>query len=113
LRRRGIAVLEPAIFEPEFEQRLIAAWCRYGAEGAEPATALAVRARIERYATRTPRERAALVCTSALRPVLADFLLRSGIRVAVYAYGELPNEMALVPAEVIAQEETNALASCT
>ncbi|HEY2555170.1 MAG TPA: flagellar biosynthesis protein FlhA [Candidatus Cybelea sp.] len=113
LRRRGIAALEPAIFEPEFEQRLIAAWCRYGAEAAEPATALAVRARIERYATRTPRERAAVVCTSALRPVLADFLLRSGIRIAVYAYGELPNEMALVPAEVIAQEETNALASCT
>jgi flagellar biosynthesis protein FlhA len=113
LRRRGVTALEPAIFEPEFEQRLIAAWCRYGAEGAEPATALAVRARIERYAMRTPRERAAVVCTSALRPVLADFLLRSGIRVAVYAYGELPNEMALVPAEVIAQEETNALASCT
>ena len=113
LRRRGVVALEPAIFEPEFEQRLIAAWCRYGAEAAEPVTALAVRARIERYAARTPRERAAVVCTSALRPVLADFLLRSGIRVAVYAYGELPNETALVPAEVIAQEETNALAPCT
>ncbi|MGB6412193.1 MAG: flagellar biosynthesis protein FlhA [Candidatus Cybelea sp.] len=113
LRRRGIVALQPAIFAPEFEQRLIAAWCRYGAEAAEPVTALAVRARIERYAARTPRERAAVVCTSALRPVLADFLLRSGIYTAVYAYGELPNEMALVPAEVIAQEETNALALCT
>ncbi|MGB6521490.1 MAG: flagellar biosynthesis protein FlhA [Candidatus Cybelea sp.] len=113
LRRRGVVALEPAIFEPEFEQRLIASWCRYGAEAAEPVTALAVRARIERYAARTPRERAAVVCTSALRPVLADFLLRSGIRIAVYAYGELPNETALVPAEVIAQEETNALAPCT
>jgi flagellar biosynthesis protein FlhA len=113
LRRRAVAALDPAIFEPEFEQSLIAAWCRYGAESAEPATALGVRAKIERYAARTARERAAVVCTSALRPVLADFLLRSGIRVAVYAYGELPNEMLLVPAEVITQEETNALASCT
>ena len=40
-------------------------------------------------------------------------LAHSGIYTAVYAYGELPNEMTLVPAEVIAQEETNALASCT
>jgi flagellar biosynthesis protein FlhA len=113
LRRRAIAALEPIIFDPELEHRLTAAWCGFGPEAAEPTTALSVRARVERYATQTPRERAAVVCTSALRPMLADFLLRSGIRVGVYAYGELPNEITLVPAEVIAQEETNALASCT
>lgn len=111
LLRRRAAALEPVIFDPELEQRLIAAWCGYGAEAAEPTTALSLRARIERYATRTPRERAAVVCTSALRPMLADFLLRSGIRVSVYAYGEVPNEVALVPAEVIAEEQPNALAS--
>ena len=83
---------------------------RYGTEALEPATALALRARIERYAERTRRDRAAVVCTSALRPVLAEFLLRSGIRVSVYAYGELPNELALAPAEVIEGEEQNALA---
>jgi hypothetical protein len=45
--------------------------------------------------------------------MLADFLLRSGLRIGVYAYGELPNEVALVPAEVIDATEPNALASCT
>lgn len=79
----------------------------------EPATALALRARIERYAERMRRDRAAVVCTSALRPVLAEFLQRSGIRVGVFAYGELPNEVALVASEVIAEEEPNALAQCT
>ena len=113
LRRRGVAQLEPAIFEAEFEQELAAAWCRFGSEGLDPATALALRARIGRYAATTPRDRAAVICTAALRPALADFLLRSGIRLSVYAYGELPNEIALAPTEVIAQEEPNALASCT
>ncbi|HET6275209.1 MAG TPA: flagellar biosynthesis protein FlhA [Candidatus Cybelea sp.] len=112
LRRRGIALLEPVIFDAPFERRLADAWCRRGSEGLEPATALRLRARIELYAATTPRDRAAVVCTSALRPVLADFLLRSEIRVNVFAYGELPNEIALAPAEVIAQEEPNALA-CT
>jgi flagellar biosynthesis component FlhA len=72
-----------------------------------------LRARIERYAERMRRDRAAVVCTSALRPVLAEFLQRSGIRVSVYAYGELPNEVALVASEVITEEEPNALAQCT
>jgi flagellar biosynthesis protein FlhA len=111
LRRRGTVALEPVIFEPEFERKLIVAWCRYGSDGLDPATALALRARIERYAGAVTRERAAIICTAALRPVLADFLLRSGIRVGVYAYGELPNELALAPREVIAEEEPNALVS--
>jgi flagellar biosynthesis protein FlhA len=111
LRRRGTVALEPAIFEAAFEQRLIAAWCRSGSDSLEPAVALALRARIERYGASVARERAAVICTGALRPVLADFLLRSGIRVCVYAYGELPNELALAPREVIAEEEPNALVS--
>lgn len=111
LRRRGTVALEPAVFEAAFEQRLIAAWCRSGSDSLEPAVALALRARIERYGASVARERAAVICTGALRPVLADFLLRSGIRVCVYAYGELPNELALAPREVIAEEEPNALVS--
>ncbi len=113
LRRKGIVQLEPAIFDPEFERRLVAAWCRHGADSLEPGTALALRARLEQYASRTPRDRAAIVCTAALRPVLAEFLQRSGMRVSVYAFGELPNEVTLVPAEVIVQEEPNALVPCT
>ncbi|MGB8964476.1 MAG: flagellar biosynthesis protein FlhA [Candidatus Cybelea sp.] len=113
LRRRGVPQLTPAIFDPDFERKLVASWCRYGAEAAEPATALTLRARIEGYAARTPRDRAAVICTAALRPVLADFLLRSGVRVNVYAYGELPSEVTLAPAEVIVDADPNALVPCT
>ncbi len=113
LRRRGVTQLEPIIFDADFEARLAGAWCRYGSEGLDPATALALRARIEGYATAMPRDRAAVICTAALRPALADFLLRSGIRVSVYAYGELPNELTLAPTEVISQAEPNALVPCT
>ncbi len=111
LRRRGIVRLEPAIFEPAFERKLCAAWLAHGTDALEPADALALRARIERYGAGMPRERAAVVCTAALRPALADFLIRSGIRLSVYAYGELPEELALLPAEVIADAEPNAIAS--
>jgi flagellar biosynthesis protein FlhA len=112
LRRKGTLHFEAAIFDPQFERRLVAAWCGSG-EPAEPETAMTLRARIEAYAARTQRDRAAIVCTSTLRPVLADFLLRSGMRVGVYSYGELPNELTLAPSEVLIVEEPNALAACT
>jgi flagellar biosynthesis protein FlhA len=107
LRRRGVPQLEPVIFDADFERKLAASWCRYGTEALEPATAVHIRVRIETYAAAMPRDRAAVICTSALRPLLADFLLRCGIRVSVYAYGELPNEVTLAPAEVIAETEPN------
>ncbi|MFY9719356.1 MAG: flagellar biosynthesis protein FlhA [Candidatus Cybelea sp.] len=113
LRRKGVVQLEPAIFDPEFERRLVAAWCGHGGDSLEPAAALALRGRIERYAARTPRDRAAVLCTAALRPLVAEFLQRSGVRLSVYAFGELPNEVAIFPSEVIAREEPNALVPCT
>jgi flagellar biosynthesis protein FlhA len=103
LRRREVGALEPAIFDAEFERRLIASWNGLGVEMTAPSTALALRDRIERYAARVPRERAAVLCTAALRPLLADFLLRSGIRVGVYAYGELPSDLEVAPAEIVAE----------
>ena len=111
LRRKG-ALLAPAIFDPPFERRLIAEWCGNG-ETVDAEIAMTLRAQIDGYVARTQRDRAAIVCTSVLRPVLADFLLRSGVRVAVYAYGELPNELTLTPSEVLNVEEPNALAACT
>jgi flagellar biosynthesis protein FlhA len=102
LRRRQNLILEPAIFDPDFESRLAASWS--GGAGAAPATTLAVRDRIEEYVRRTPRDRAAVVCTAALRPLLSDFLQRSGIRVEVFSYGELPAELVLHPAEVMADQ---------
>ncbi|HZV77399.1 MAG TPA: flagellar biosynthesis protein FlhA [Candidatus Babeliales bacterium] len=109
LRRRGVFRLEAAIFDPDAERKLIAGLGVHGGHALEPAAALALRARIEAYAARIPRDRAALVSTSALRPALADFLLRSGIRLSVYAYAELPNELTLAPVEVVALEEPSEL----
>jgi flagellar biosynthesis protein FlhA len=105
LRRRAIAYLQPALLEPEFERRLSASWSVHGADASAPGVALMLRSRIEAYAAATPRDRAAVVCTAALRPWLADFLLRSGVRVDVFAYGELPAELDLRPADIIASNE--------
>ncbi|MBV8638476.1 MAG: FHIPEP family type III secretion protein [Candidatus Eremiobacteraeota bacterium] len=105
LRRRGVNKLEPLLLDPEYERDLTRAWTGPGAECApDPDRALALREAIASYAARIPHERAAVVCTAALRPVLADFLIRGGIRTEVLAYGELPPELQLVPAEVVNHE---------
>ncbi|MBV8435420.1 MAG: FHIPEP family type III secretion protein [Candidatus Eremiobacteraeota bacterium] len=101
LRRRSPMVLEPAIFDPEFERGLVSGWSGHGVEAAAPSLALALRDRIAAYAAATPPERAAVVCTATLRPLLADFLQRSGVRVDVFSYGELPSELVLNPSTVI------------
>ncbi|MEO9170720.1 MAG: flagellar biosynthesis protein FlhA [Candidatus Baltobacteraceae bacterium] len=102
LRRRGVAFLEPLILEPEYERRLSRSWSATGAEAVpDPEAALYLRERIADYAARTPRERAAVICTAALRPALADLVTRGGIRVDVFGYGELPAELQLLPADVV------------
>ena len=110
LRRRGVVRLDAAILDPDFESQLNALWGRGDAEPCDPAAVVMLRERIEAYAARTPRDRAAVVCTALTRPPLAEFLLRFGIRVAVYAYGELPAEVLLHPAEVIGVEKPARLA---
>jgi flagellar biosynthesis protein FlhA len=90
LRRRGVLALEPLMIDPLY--RL------------DAAETLHLRDRIESYVSKTPRGRAAVVCSAALRPQLADLLLRSGIRVDVFAYGELPPELPLEPAEIVRPE---------
>jgi flagellar biosynthesis protein FlhA len=101
IRRRGVARLEPLLFDPELERALIRAWTGPGDPVPDPERAVLVRERIAAYASRGLRERAAIVCTATLRPVVADLLVRSGIRVEVFAYGELPPELQLLPAEVV------------
>ncbi len=103
LRTRDLALLEPAIFDAEFERRLAANWSGQAAASIAPAAIAALRESIERYAARTARERCAIVCTAALRPMLADFVLGSGLRVPVYAYAELPSELELRPCEVFGE----------
>jgi flagellar biosynthesis protein FlhA len=100
LRRRGLAALEPLIVDPAFEAEL-QAWLVDGTLAPHPETAGHVRAVASRYVTRVPRERAALLCAAVLRPSLGEFLRRFGLRLDVYAYGELPPELELRPAMVM------------
>jgi flagellar biosynthesis protein FlhA len=100
LRRRPSGTLEPLIVEPGFEAEL-QAWLVDGSLAPQPETAVHVRDAAVRYASLVARERAALVCTAPLRAALSDFLARSGIRLDVYAYGELPPELDLRPASLL------------
>ncbi len=98
IRRRG-ALLAPLLLEPALERGLLQAWS--DAEARAPETTMRVRESIERYAERVPRERAAVVCTASLRPLLADLLARSGLRLEVFSYAELPPEMPLQAADIV------------
>ncbi len=91
--------LEPLLLEPALERGLVEAWSGRGA--LDPDQTLLVRERIDSYASRVPREHAAVICTGPLRPLLADLLLRSGLCIDVFAYGELPAELHIQPAEII------------
>ena len=102
LRRRAIERLEPLVVEAEYDRELVREWVGLGIEVApDPQRALALRDEIAAYVARLPRERAAILCSAALRPLLADVLLRSGIRVEVLSYAELPPELPLAPAGML------------
>ncbi len=100
LRRRAVLALEPLIVEPGFEAEL-QGWLVEGTLVPHPETAAHVRDVATRYAPLVARERAAVVCTAPVRAALAEFLLRFGLRLDVYAYGELPPELELRPALVL------------
>ncbi|MBD5634157.1 MAG: FHIPEP family type III secretion protein, partial [Candidatus Eremiobacteraeota bacterium] len=108
LRRRTAPVLDALIVEPAFESEL-SAWLVEGTLAPHPDTAVHVRGIVGSYLTRVPKERAAIVCTAPLRAALAEFLRRFGLRVDVFAYGELPPELDMRPAMVL--EKPNATAS--
>lgn len=102
LRRRGAPVLDALIVAPEFEAELAASWPGDGALAPRPEAALHVRAGVADYASRVRRDRAAVVCTASLRPAMAEFLRRSGFTLDVFAYAELPAEIELRPAALLA-----------
>jgi hypothetical protein len=98
LRRRAISPLTPVIFDPTFERELIRTW----SDGApDPADALLIRSHIETYLSERPKN-PAIICTAQLRPLLADFVIRSGFNIEVFAYADLPSELDIRPAAVIA-----------
>jgi flagellar biosynthesis protein FlhA len=104
LRRRATDVLEPLLLDPQLERSLGASFTDAGTGAIDPALAVRIRDRAHAYARMMPQNRAAVVCTTAVRPLLADFLLRSGVRLAVYSYAEVPSETRLMPVVVLKEE---------
>ena len=96
LRRKQTPELEPLLFDPQLEQALAA-----GGAAADAQLLIRIRDEAEIYAKSVPPHRAAIVCTSAVRPLVADFLARSGLRIGVYSYAEVPPEVRLAPAGIV------------
>ena len=105
LRRRGLDVLEPLLLDPDLERELGRSWA---AGSPDPSLAAFVRGAIEEYKQAAPAGRSAVVCTGTVRPVLADFLSRSGVDVEVFGYAELPPEVALLPRTILKRPQTSA-----
>ncbi len=109
-RREGLRTIAPLIFDPVFEAELARMWSPSGGLAPDPSTALHVRGCVENYLAKPIDVAHAIVCTAALRPMLSDFFEKTGLTIAVYAYNELPAQMELRAAGVIAQKkETVAL----
>ncbi|MDQ2662420.1 MAG: hypothetical protein M3Y18_00110 [Candidatus Eremiobacteraeota bacterium] len=71
------------------------------AAGADPDFAHRLLDRVGAHLHTMPPERAAIVCTANWRPAFSEFLRRSGLRVDVFSYAEVPPDMGLVPAGAI------------
>ena len=96
LRRGGNELLAPLLLDPLFERSLLSAWGG-DADGVDPQAAIALRDQIVRWARRVGRARLPILCGGLLRPLLAEFLARSGIEAEVLAFSELPSEIPVVP----------------
>jgi flagellar biosynthesis protein FlhA len=103
LRRDDVRALHPLILAPAFEAELGRMWSADGGLAPDPRTAVHVREAVARYAAETPGPHA-LVVTAPLRPLLAEFLERTAPGVAVYAYAELPPEVAIEPVQVLQEQ---------
>jgi flagellar biosynthesis protein FlhA len=101
LRRDGTERLRPLILAPQLESELARMWSADGGLAPDPRTAVHVREAIARYAAEPSYAPHAIVVTAPLRPLLAEFLERTASGVAVYAYAELPPELALEPVAVV------------
>jgi flagellar biosynthesis protein FlhA len=100
LHSRKLRELPALMFDPEFEAQVASGW--HGSDGApDPQLAMHIRDRVERYAKALPGGHAYVVCTSPFRRHLSDLLEKFGLRVEVYGFGELPNDISVRPACVV------------
>ncbi|HEY4439294.1 MAG TPA: flagellar biosynthesis protein FlhA [Candidatus Elarobacter sp.] len=100
-RRDGVRGLRPMIVAPAFEADLARSWTPDGGLAPDPRAAAYVRDAVARFADDPAYAPHAIVVTAPLRPLLAEFVERATPGVAVYAYAELPPELALDPVAVI------------
>jgi flagellar biosynthesis protein FlhA len=93
--------LPALMIDPEFESQLCATWLSGDGLAADPLLALHVRERVERYVDSVAKGQAFVVCTSPFRRHLSDLLDRFGLRVEVYAFGEVPGDISVRPAVIV------------
>ncbi len=103
LRRNGEGIA-PLLLDPIFERSLADSWAGDPA-GLDPQGAIALREQVARWARRAGRGRLQLLCGSVLRPLLAEFLARSGIEAEVLAFSELPLDLSIEPLGTIEAPE--------
>ncbi len=101
LHSRKLRELPALMLDPEFEGHVSAAWSGGDGAAADPHLALHVRERVAHYVKSVPAGHAYIVCTSTFRRHLADLLERFGLRVEVFAFGELPNDVSVRPAAIV------------
>jgi flagellar biosynthesis protein FlhA len=99
-RRENITRIRPLMIAPDLDAELTRMWGNDGL-APDPATALHLRAAVERFVAEPSFAPHAIVTTAALRPLLADFFERVGPRIDVYAFAELPPTVAVEPAAVV------------
>ena len=99
-RRENVARIRPLLIAPDFDAELARMW---GSDGLapDPATALHLRASVERFVADPAYAPHALVTTAALRPMLADYFERVGPRIDVYAFAEIPPAVTIDAAAII------------
>jgi flagellar biosynthesis protein FlhA len=100
LRRRGIDRLEPCIIDPEIDRSIVQGMRDGDLHGGAYTEVIAVCARIRSYVGTVARERAAVLCSPFLRPVLSDALRADGLRVDVFSFAEIPAELPIAAALV-------------
>jgi flagellar biosynthesis protein FlhA len=101
-RRDAVSRLRPLILAPEFDAELARMWNSETGLAPDPQTARRVREGVEQFLADPAFAPHAVVVTSSLRPLLAEFFERVGPRVEVYAFGEIPSGVELEPAAVLA-----------
>jgi flagellar biosynthesis protein FlhA len=99
-RRENITRIRPLLIAPDLDAELTRMWGHDGL-APDPATALHLRAAVERFIGDPAYAPHALVTTAHVRPMLADFFERVGPRIDVYAFAELPPSVAVEPAAII------------